>query len=402
MEAVEARGLEACLLLYSGGLDGTHFLDWALSRGIEVLALNVGLEGRGKHERSARLAAALGAEYVFRDRTEEFVSDYVAAGIRANAYYRGLFPLCSSFSRPLMARAAVGLARERGIGAIAHTSTPTQNTAGRFTLSLMALAPEIAIIAPYLRTRLTREQKLGRLVDKGMDFDGGIYSVDQNLWGRVIECGSLENPENDLPDAGIFRWSADVLEASDEPEVVELAFEEGLPTRLNGEELALKDIVMALNRTGGAHGIGRFAGLEDTALAVKNHEVREAPAAQILTTAHRELESAVLTQEESNLKAFLDDRWTNLIASGHWYSDLAEALAAFSRRMNEVVNGWVRLKLHKGNLKVLSKGAPAGLYYAGFEEDFYALVGELSIPPTYAFMGLPYVRRLHARTGGAR
>lgn len=399
LEAVEERGLGSCLLLYSGGLDGTHFLDWALSRGIEVLALNLGLEGEDEHERSARFASALGAGYTFEDRTEELVSDYVAAGIRANAYYRGLFPVCSSYSRPLMAKAAVEFARASGIEAVAHTGTPTQNTAARLTLSLMALAPELTIVAPYLRSRLTREQKLERLRKKDMGFDGGIHSVDQNIWGRVIECGSLENPENDLPDGGVFAWSADTNVAPDDPVVVEITFEGGLPTALDGEEMTLMDAVGRLNRLGGTHGVGRFAGLEETALGVKNHEVREAPAAQILTTAHRELESAILTQEESTLKAFLDDKWTNLIVSGHWYSDLAEALRGFSSRMNQFVSGSVRLKLHKGSLTILSKGAPAGLYYAAFEEEFYSLVGDLSMPATYSLMGLPYLRRRHDGRG---
>lgn len=391
--AIEERGISSCLLLYSGGIDGTHFLDWALSRGMDIVALTVGLENAGEHARSERFARTLGASYVFQERTEEFLADYVAAGIRANAYYQGLYPICSSFSRPLMAKAAVELACERGIEAVAHTSTPTQNSATRFNLSLMALAPELAIVVPYLGTHITREEKLKRLRERGLEFDTDVYSVDQNLWGRVIECGTLENPENDLPDSGVFRWSAAVERTPDDPEILEIGFEKGLPTTLGGERKELVEIVVELNRVGGKHGIGRFGGLEETTLGVKNHEVREAPAAQILTTAHRELESAVLTQEEMSLKAFLDDRWTNLVVSGRWFSELTEALRAFSERMNEVVEGVVRFRLHKGNLTTLSKRAPAGLYYAGFEETFYSLVGDFSFSPAYALRGLPSLRR---------
>jgi argininosuccinate synthase len=391
--AIEERGVNSCLLLYSGGIDSTYFLDWALSHSMDVVALTVGLENAGEHAQSEQFAGALGASYVFQDRTEEFFADYVAAGIKANAYYQGLYPICSSLSRPLMAKAAVELARERGIEAVAHTSTPTQNSATRFNLSLMALAPELAIVVPYLGTRITRGEKLARLGERALEFDTDVYSIDQNLWGRVIECGTLENPENDLPGSGVFRWSADIRRTPDEPEIVEIGFEEGLPTTLCGERRGLVEIVEELNRVGGKHGIGRFGGLEETTLGVKNHEVREAPAAQILTTAHRELESAVLTQEEMSLKAFLDDRWTNLVVSGRWFSELAEALRSFSERMNGVVEGVVRFRLHKGTLTTLSKKAAAGLYYAGFEEEFYSLAGDFSFPPAYALMGLPSLRR---------
>jgi argininosuccinate synthase len=387
--------LGTMVVLYSGGLDGSYFLQWAAEQGIRCVALTIGLDGHGVEgsDQAKTLAEHWGHTSVVQDRTEEFVNDFVRPGILANALYHGLYPVCSTLSRPLMARAAVDAAHQHGAGAVVHTATPMQNTAARLALSFMALDPSLTIVAPFLRSRMTREQKMEKMTGLGVTWEHGIYSIDQNVWGRVIENDTLEDCENVLPDAGVFTWTRDPDKTPDEPADVEIDFEQGVPVALNGEKLDLLSMILRLNEVGGRHGVGRTSGLEDITFGAKNHEIREAPAAHILVTAHRELESAVLTEQELTLKRFVDEQWTNNAVSGGWYSDLNAALFAFIARMNEVLDGSIRLRLHKGNVYVTRKRAAAGLYYPAFWKEFEDLVDRVDYPSTYQILGLPSLRR---------
>jgi argininosuccinate synthase len=393
LEGIRDRGISSCVLLYSGGVDGSYFLDWAQQQHIEVVALCIGLEGAERHKKAMTIAQELGAHYVFRDLTAEFLADYVAPAIKANAYYQMRYPVCSSLSRPLLTKAAVELAHQLGMENIAHTSTYMQNSAARFTLSLMALDPQIVTLAPFLRSQDTRESKIARLRQRGILLETSAYSVDTNIWGRVIESGLVENPEQDLPLTALFSWTKDIEQTPDVAETLEIEFQEGLPVALNGRACSLLEIVQELNVRGGLHGIGRFSGLEDITFGAKNHEVREAPAAHILLSAHRELEAAILSQAELSLKQYLDMYWTNMVVSGSWYTHLARAVYAFIERMNILVNGRVRLKLHRGNLMVVSRQSDHGLYYTKFKEDFAKIMQNYSFPSTYTIMGLPLLQR---------
>jgi argininosuccinate synthase len=387
--------LGTVVVLYSGGLDGSYFLQWAAEHGIHCIALTIGLDGHDVSgaDRAQALAERLGHTSVVQDRTEEFVNDFVRPGILANALYHGLYPTCSTLSRPLMARAAVEVAHAHGAHAVVHTATPMQNTAARLALSFMALDPSLTIVAPFLRSRMTREQKMETMTGLGVTWEHGIYSIDQNVWGRVIENDTLEDCENVLPDAGVFVWTRDPDKTPDDPADVEIDFVRGVPVALNGEKLDLLSMIVRLNELGGLHGVGRTSGLEDITFGAKNHEIREAPAAHILITAHRELESAVLTGQELSVKRFVDDQWTTNAVAGGWYSDLNAALGAFTARMNEVLDGAVRLRLHKGNVYVTRKQAAAGLYYPAFWKDFEDLVDRVDYPSTYQILGLPSLRR---------
>ncbi|MBV9614462.1 MAG: argininosuccinate synthase [Ktedonobacteraceae bacterium] len=393
LEGIKAQGIRSCVLLYSGGIDGSYFLDWAQQEDIHVVALTVGLEDSAEYQNASETAHILGAHHVFQNKTEQFLQDYASRAIHANAFYQGLYPISSSLSRPLMIKAAAELAEQMGIQAVAHTSTCVQNSAARFNFSLMTIDPTLTIVTPFLGSQYTRSMKLQRLQERNLTFLSGIHSVDSNIWGRVIESGTLENPENDLPPDGVFTWTKEISATPDKPEMLEIEFEQGLPTKLNGHPLSLLEMVQALNELGGRHGVGRFSGLEETTFGVKNHEVREAPAAHILISAHRELEMAILTQAEVSLKLSLDNQWTNLVVSGQWYAHLAEAIYAFIKHMNALVNGKVRLKLYKGNLIVLSKVAPQGLYYAGFEDAFVSMIRDISFSPLYNTMGISLLRR---------
>jgi argininosuccinate synthase len=387
--------LGTVVVLYSGGLDGSYFLQWAADAGLRCIALTIGLDGEdvAGSDRAKALAEHWGHTSIVQNRTEEFISDFVLPGIQANALYHGLYPTCSTLSRPLMARAAVDVAHEHGASAVVHTATPMQNTAARLALSFMALDPSLTIVAPFLRSRMTREEKMEKMTGLGVTWEHGIYSIDQNVWGRVIENDTLEDCENVLPEAGVFTWTRDPDKTPDDAAVVEIDFAQGAPVALNGEKMDLLTMVQRLNEVGGLHGVGRTSGLEDITFGAKNHEIREAPAAHILITAHRELESAVLTDQEVSTKRFIDEAWTNNAVAGYWYSDLNAALFAFVARMNEVLDGSIQLKLHKGNVYVTRKQAAAGLYYPAFWQEFEDLVDRVDYPSTYQIKALPSLRR---------
>jgi argininosuccinate synthase len=389
---VRAQHIGPCVVLFSGGIDGSYLLSEAGNLGIQPIALTIGVNNKDANPVAERNAGLLNSPYFFQNRTEELVTAFIAWSIRSNAYYRG-FPISSSFSRPLIARAGVEFAHRQGIACIAHTSIASQNSAARFNLSLMALDPAIQIAAPFLRSQVSREEKMERLATQGLYFRTGIYSVDENIWARVIECGTLEDPENDLPSGKIFEWTREIDEAPAGGEVVEIAFENGLPISLNGSECSLLELIQELNARGGSHGVGRSSGLEDTLFGVKNHEVREAPAAHILLTAHRDLESAILTRTELNMKAILDQHFADLAVAGLWYSDAMAAAMAYIERLNTLINGSVRLRLHRGNLTILSRRAAAGLYYTAFRKEFTALVEEMPMASVFKVMGLTSLHR---------
>lgn len=393
LEGIEQHAIHSCILLYSGGTDGLYFLDWARQKQVEVITLTVGLDQQIDYQSISKVPQALGIKHVFQNRTDEFLDKYVLPAIHANAYYQGNYPICSSLSRPLMIKAAVELAHELGIKAIVHTSNYNQNSAARFNFSLIALDPSLTIIAPFLRSHHTRDEKLVQLKRSHLPSETSIYSIDSNIWGRVIEGGTLENPENDLPETGIFSWTRDVDQAMNSAETVEIEFKHGSPIAINGRRSSLQDTITYLNDLGGVHSIGRFSGLEEITFGVKNHEIREAPAAHILITAHRELEAALFSQAELSLKYYLDSQWTNLVVAGYWYSHLVKAISAFIEEMNRLVSGKVKMKLYKGNLTCARKQAYQGLYYTQFHEPFSSLMNDVSYASVYNFMATSLLQR---------
>lgn len=375
----ELKAVDGCILvLYSGGLDGSYLLDWGRRNGLDLLAVHVST-GETDMERACRHAELLDTPFLQVDVEDRFHDEYVAAAICGNAYYQGRYPVGSSLTRPLMAEVAVSVARERGCQVVLHTATYMQNTASRLTLGILALDPEIVVAAPFLTSAVSREEKLSRLADIGLEFEHGIYSIDANPWARVIECGTLEDPRNRLPNTGVFTWTRDPAAAPETPAEITLTFSGGLPVACDGEELSLSALVARLNELGGRYGIGRFSGLEDTAFGVKNHEIREAPAAHLITTAHRALEGAILNERELTLKAHLDNEWTNLIVAGHWHTRLARALRAFAETMSAPISGTVGLRLDRGSVSIQCVDAAAALSYPAFATDFHALMGEFSI-----------------------
>jgi argininosuccinate synthase len=380
LEELTERPPRHLLLLYSGGLDGTYLLQRLQDLGSTVTALNVRIGDRQPSDTAARRARQFGARFRDVDATDRFFAEFVPAAVHAEAYYQDHFPVGSTLTRPLMALTAVRVARELGCDVIGHTATYMQNSAIRLSASIAALAPDIGVAAPFLGSDIPRETKLAALADAGISFAEGIHSVDSNPWARVIECGSLEDPENYL-DEGVFRWTRDVGAAPDEPAHMSLEFAEGLPVAMNGEPISLGDLVDQLNSLGGAHGVGRYSGLEDTPFGVKNHEIREAPAATIIITAHRVLSNAIYTPHEHSVRATIAREWTDTAVHGGWFRYLGESLAKCLAELDRPLEGTVDLRLLKGTVTVLRTSSPNGLYYTRLGKDFHEMMQEYSYTP---------------------
>lgn len=388
LEELEEHPPSHLLLLYSGGLDGTYLLLRLRELGTTVTALNVRIGDQEPSATAAEQARLFGAGFIDVDVTERFFSEFAPAAVHADALYQDQFPVGSTLTRPLMAQTAVRVAREHGCDVIGHTATYMQNSAVRISGSIAALDPDIGIAAPFLGSDVPRPAKLAALRAVGISFSEGIHSIDSNPWARVIECGSLENPEN-LLDEGVFRWTRDVADAPAEPVEIVLTFEGGLPTELGSEPIPFGTLVHRLNALAGEHGVGRSSGLEDTPFGVKNHEVREAPAATVLIKAHQVLANAVFTAREHTVRGTIAREWTTTVVQGGWFGQLGQSLARCLADLDRPLDGTVRLRLHKGAVTVLSVSSPNGLYYTRIGEGFHASMHEYSYTPWLSLATLP-------------
>ncbi|MEJ3748501.1 argininosuccinate synthase domain-containing protein [Actinomycetes bacterium KLBMP 9797] len=386
------------VLLYSGGLDGTYLLHLLRDAPVTTTAVNVRVGDSAEPSPAATLAARFGAEYREVDATAEFYAESVPAAIHADAYYQGQFPVGSTLTRPLMARAAVRLARGLGADAVGHTATYMQNSAARLGRSVAVLDPDLHVVAPFLGSDVPRDQKREALRGAGVLLPDPVHSVDANPWSRVIENGSLETPENRL-DESVFRLTRDPARCPADPVELTLTFEAGLPVGLDGERVALCELVPALNRLAGAHGVGRFTGLEDTPFGPKNHEVRESPAAAVLTAAHRALANAVLDPREHAVRAGLAAEWTTTAVHGGWFSHLGRTLGRCLAELDRPLTGTVDLRLWRAAVTVLRLEAPHGLHYARFGADFHRWMDAYSYDSWHHLVTLADTARSGAGVG---
>jgi argininosuccinate synthase len=369
------------LLLYSGGVDGSYLLHRLAGAGLNVTALYVRIgEGEDDVGHTAPHAAALGVEFLEVDATQEFFADFLPAAIHADAFYQGQFPVGSTLTRPLMARVAVAVARRLGCDAVGHTATYMQNSALRISASVAALAPDIDVAAPFLGSDVPRGEKLAALAGTGISFSTGIHSIDTNPWSRVIENGTLESPENPLDDS-VFVLTRPLANTPAAAEEIELAFRDGLPVAMNGAERSLADLVSTLNPLAGNHGIGRFVGLEDTPFGVKNHEVRESPAAAVVTAAHRALSNAIFNMREHTVRAQLATEWTNAVVGGGWFGHLGQTLARCLADLDGPVTGTICLRLHRGTVTVVRLETLNGRYYSRLGQEFHDWMHQYSYAP---------------------
>ncbi len=358
------------LLLYSGGLDTSVMLKWIQDHyDAEVVALTVNLGQPGEDYEVVRgKALDLGAvDARIVDAREEFASEYVLPAIKANAIYGLGYPLFTALGRPLIALKAVEAARETGCDTIAHGCTGKGNDQVRIEATIATLAPELRVVAPVREWRMGREEEIAYAREHGILVKGGTevapYSIDDNLWGRSSEGRWIEELDHP-PDDDVFQLVRRPEEAPDEPEIVSVGFERGVPVALNGSRLALVELLEQAGSIGARHGVGIVDHIEDRIVGLKVRDIYEVPAAAIILTAHQELEKLVGTIHQNQLKPSLDQKWAYLVYAGLWWEPLRTDLDAYMDAVNEQVTGTIGLKLYKGSVRVVTRESPNAVYDA--------------------------------------
>ncbi len=354
------------VLAYSGGLDTSVVTRWLVEHGWEVFCLTVDmgfLEADEELETRALAAGAVGFE--MRDLRDEFARSYCFPALMAGALYEGRYPLATALARPLIAKALVDVAREQEAGAVAHGCTGKGNDQVRFDVSVQALAPDLEILAPVREWELTtRQSEIVYANAHNIPITVSAekqYSVDENLWGRSVEAGPLEDPWAE-PRNDVWEWTINPEDAPDQPQYVEIGFERGQPISLDGEAMSPVDLVTRLHGLGGAHGVGRIDMIEDRLVGIKSREVYEAPAATVLNAAHIALESLTLSKQQIRIKHRLMQDYADLIYDGLWYTAMHQDLAALTRSMQRHVTGSVRVKLLKGQVTPVGVQSDNSLY----------------------------------------
>ncbi|EAD7947425.1 argininosuccinate synthase [Listeria monocytogenes] len=356
---------EKIVLAYSGGLDTSVAIQWLVESGYEVIAccLDVG-EGKNLDFIKEKAITVGASESYTIDAKEEFAEDFALIALQAHAYYEGKYPLISALSRPLIAKKLVEVARQEGASAIAHGCTGKGNDQVRFEVAIHALAPDLKVVSPVRDWKWSREEEINYAKEHNIpvpiDLDNP-FSIDQNLWGRSNECGVLENPWTTPPEAA-YDLTVSLEDAPDTPDIVEITFDAGIPISLNGENMSLANLILTLNEIAGKHGVGRIDHIENRLVGIKSREVYECPAAVTLITAHKELEDLTFVREVAHFKPIIEQKISETIYNGLWFSPLTEALVAFLKSTQKFVNGTIRIKLFKGHAIVEGRKSPNSLY----------------------------------------
>ena len=357
---------EKIVLAYSGGLDTSVAVRWLKEeRGFDVIALtvDVGMDRERETLQSRALAAGASA-FLWRDAQETFVRHFAFPALAAGARYQGHYPLATALSRPLIARELVEAARAEGATAVAHGCTGKGNDQVRFDVSVQALAPDLRIVAPLREWEMDREAEIAYAQQHGIPVAAtreSPYSVDENLWGRSVECGVLEDPWQEPP-ADVYEWTKSPAEAPERPAYVEIGFERGLPVSLEGRDADPVSLVKRLNELAGEHGVGRIDMVEDRLVGIKSREIYEAPAAVTLLAAHEALEALTLSKEQRRLKARVAQEYAELIYNGLWFTAHHQDLAAYVQSSQRHVAGTARVRLNKGSATVVGRKSPKSLY----------------------------------------
>ena len=357
---------ERVVLAYSGGLDTSVAIGWiAEQTGAEVIALavDVGQGGEDLDTIRARALACGAAAAEVVDARDEFATEYCMPALLANARYMDRYPLVSALSRPVIVKHLARVALDTGASLVAHGCTGKGNDQVRFEAGLAALAPDVRVTAPVRDSGMTRDKAIAFAAEKGLPINvtaRSPYSIDQNVWGRSCETGHLEDIWN-APQSDVYGYTSDPAAGLPAAEIV-ISFASGLPVALNGEPRTPLQLITELNAIAGAHGVGRIDMVEDRLVGIKSREIYEAPAAIVLITAHSELESVCVERDLARFKRGAEQRWTELVYDGLWFSPLKQAIDAFMIEASRPVTGDVRLTLQGGRAVVTGRRSNAALY----------------------------------------
>jgi len=399
--------MERIVLAYSGGLDTSVAIPWLAERyGAEIIAVTMDL-GQGKELEEVRdRALATGAVRAHvLDVREEFARHYILRALKADAIYEDRYPMATALGRPLIAQKLVEIAAIEQATAIAHGSTGKGNDQVRLDVTARALDPKIRVIAPARDWGMTRPQEIEYARARGVPVPATLespYSTDSNLWGRSIECGVLEDPWIEPPEE-IYTLTKSPADCPDEPAYVEISFERGVPTAINGVAMPLLDLIASLGTIAGAHGVGRIDMVENRLVGIKSREIYEAPAAVVLHAAHKELQKLVTTKDMDRLCRDMSVTYADIVYNGLWFTPTREAIDAFEEKVQERVTGVIRTKLFKGNSRIVGRKSPYALYDhalatydAGDLFDHTAAVGFIKI------WGLPVETAARKAPGAAK
>jgi len=356
------------VLAYSGGLDTSVILKWLqINYNAEVITFSADLGQGEKLEQVREKAKKTGAVKVYiEDLREEFVKNYVFPALQARAIYESKYMLATALGRPLIAKRLVEIAHKEGADAVAHGSTGKGNDQVRFDVTVQAIDPSLKVIAPIREWEMgSRDEEIEYAIKHKIPVETtkeSPYSTDVNLWGRSIECGVLEDPWNEPPEE-IYEMTKSASSAPDEPQYIEIEFEEGIPVALNGEKMSGVELIENLNRIGGENGVGRVDLVENRLVGIKSRELYECPAAVVLFAAHRGLEELTLDRETLHFKdSMISGKYAEMVYYGLWFHPLRNAMDAFVKETQKNLTGLTRIKLHKGSCVLVGRSSPYSLY----------------------------------------
>ncbi len=356
-------------LAYSGGLDTSVAIRWLKEKyNLDVIAVTVDVGNERDFSSVRQKALDVGAvKAVVIDAKETFVNHFIFPALLADAIYEGQYPLATALSRPLMAKLLVDTALEEGASAVAHGCTGKGNDQVRFEVGINALAPGLKIIAPAREWGMTREESINYAEQHSIPVPITVaspYSIDENLWGKSIECGVLEDPWVEPPEE-VFTWTRSLNETPNKPAYVEIGFDKGIPVSIDGQQLDGVSLIQRLNELAGEHGVGRIDHLENRLVGIKSREIYEAPAATVLLQAHQALEAMTLSKDQLRFKQKVAPEYADLIYNGLWFTSLHQDLAAYVKSSQRFVSGVVRVKLFKGSSTIVGRKSPFSLYSHG-------------------------------------
>ncbi len=357
---------ERVVLAYSGGLDTSVAIGWiAAETGAEVIAvaIDVGQGGEDLDVIRKRALSCGAVESVVVDARNEFADEYCLPALKANALYMDRYPLVSALSRPVIVKHLVVAARYHGASVVAHGCTGKGNDQVRFEVGVGALAPELSVLAPVRDSGMTRDKAIAFAADQNLPIDvtkKSPYSIDQNVWGRAVETGFLEDVWN-APIEDVYSYTKDPATPRGADEVI-ITFVDGVPTAIDGTPVTMLEAIQLLNARAGGQGVGRLDMVEDRLVGIKSREVYEAPGALALIEAHQHLEDLTLEKDASRFKRSVEQRWAELVYDGLWFSPLKRALDAFIDETSLNVSGDIRMTLHGGRAVVTGRRSPASLY----------------------------------------